>query len=172
MTHPLKALTLLLTLSLVFTVSSCGSSKKKSATGDDVSVSSSDMVASDVDRELNADSDSGKTGPLQTVNFAYNSASLSSDTKSKLRAAATFLKSASSVEVQVEGHCDERGGVQYNLALGERRAKAVRNYLVALGVSGSRVSTISFGKERPVAFGHDESAWSQNRRGNFVVTAK
>ncbi len=172
MTHPLKALTLLLTLSLALTVSSCGSSKKKSATGDDVNVSATDMDASDVDLELNADSDSGKTGPLQTVNFAYNSASLSSATKDRLRAAATFLKAATSVEVQVEGHCDERGGVQYNLALGERRAKAVRNYLVALGVSGSRISTISFGKERPVAFGHDESAWSQNRRGNFVVTAK
>ena len=104
--------------------------------------------------------------------ISFCSASLSSATKDKLRAAATFLKAASSVEVQVEGHCDERGGVQYNLALGERRAKAVRNYLVALGVSGSRISTISFGKERPVAFGHDESAWSQNRRGNFVITAK
>lgn len=173
MTHPLKGLTLFLLLALSLVVSSCGSSKKKTATGDDVSVSSTDdMDASDVDLELNADSDSGKTGPLKTVYFGYNSANLSSDTKDRLRAAATFLKTATSVEVQVEGHCDERGGVQYNLALGERRAKAVRNYLVALGVSGSRVSTISFGKERPVSFGHDESAWGQNRRGNFVITAK
>ena len=172
MTHPLKSLTLVLTLALSLVVSSCGSSKKKTAAGDDVSVSSTDMDSSDVDLELNADSDSGKTGPLKTVYFDYNSANLSSDTKDRLRAAATFLKTTTSVEVQVEGHCDERGGVQYNLALGERRAKAVRNYLVALGVSGSRVSTISFGKERPVSFGHDESAWGQNRRGNFVITAK
>jgi peptidoglycan-associated lipoprotein len=172
MTHPLKALMLVLTLSMSLVVTSCGSSKKKSAAGDDSVSSMSTEDMKDVDLELNADSDSGKTGPLKTVYFAFNSAALTSATKDKLRTAATFLKTMDSVEVQVEGHCDERGGVQYNLALGERRAKAVRNYLVALGVSGSRISTISFGKERPVAFGHDESAWSQNRRGNFVITAK
>ncbi len=76
------------------------------------------------------------------------------------------------MKVQVEGHCDERGGVQYNLALGENRAKAVKEYLSGLGVESGRVTTISYGKERPVAFGHDEEAWGQNRRGNFVVTAK
>ena len=72
----------------------------------------------------------------------------------------------------IEGHCDERGGVQYNLALGEKRAMAVKQYLVSMGVNSSRVSTISFGKERPVSFGHEEASWSKNRRANFVVTAK
>lgn len=173
MTHPLKALTLLLTITMALSISSCASKKKTAAAGDDVSVSSDmDGNYDDLNLELNADSDSGKTGPLRTVYFAYNSAALTSEAKERLAVAAKFLKSKSSVEVQVEGHCDERGGVQYNLALGERRAKTVRNYLIALGVSRSNISTISFGKERPVAFGHDDGAWSQNRRGNFVITAK
>ena len=89
-----------------------------------------------------------------------------------MQANADFLKSNTKVDIQVEGHCDERGGRQYNLALGERRAKAVRDYLVALGVESKRISTISYGNERPISEGHDESAWSKNRRANFVVTAK
>ena len=83
-----------------------------------------------------------------------------------------FLKANAALKIQVEGHSDERGGVQFNLALGEKRAKTVREYLVAQGVSEGRISIISFGKERPVAFGHDETAWSKNRRANFLVTTK
>lgn len=122
--------------------------------------------------ELNGDSDSNSAGGLQTVYFDFNSSALTSSTKTAMKANAEFLKAAPSVDVQVEGHCDERGGRQYNLALGERRAKAVRDYLVALGVESKRITTISYGNERPVAEGHDESAWSKNRRANFVVTAK
>ena len=85
---------------------------------------------------------------------------------------AEFLKTNASVKVQVEGHCDERGSVQFNLALGEKRAKSVRDYLVAQGVASGRVTIISLGKEKPVSFGHDEESWSKNRRGNFVVTGK
>jgi len=122
--------------------------------------------------ELNGDSDSNKAGALKTVYFDFNSAVLRSDTKDTLKGNADFLKANATVEVQVEGHCDERGSVQYNIALGEKRAMAVKQYLTSLGVQGKRITTISFGKERPIAFGHDEGAWSQNRRGNFVVTAK
>ncbi|MCO4793269.1 MAG: peptidoglycan-associated lipoprotein Pal [Bacteriovoracaceae bacterium] len=161
----------LLTLLLSLALAGCGTTKKKAAGGGDVDMGSDGgSDASEV--ELNADSDSGKAGGLRTVFFAYDSATLNSSTRSQLQKNVNFLKANGSVEVQVEGHCDERGGVQYNLALGERRAKAVKDYMVAMGVSSSRVSTISFGKERPVSFGHDESAWSQNRRANFVVTAK
>lgn len=122
--------------------------------------------------ELNGDSDNSKAGGLKTVYFGFDSSNLDSDVKETLKANAEFLKTNASVDVQVEGHCDERGGRQYNLALGERRAKAVRDFLVALGVDSKRISTISYGSERPKAEGHDESAWSQNRRANFVVTAK
>ena len=122
--------------------------------------------------ELNGDSDNGKAGGLQTIFFGFDSSNLEADTKSTLEANANYIKSNTNVDVQVEGHCDERGGRQYNLALGERRAKAVRDYLVALGVESKRISTISYGSERPKVEGHDEAAWSQNRRANFVITAK
>ncbi len=122
--------------------------------------------------ELKGDSDSGTAGGLATVYFGFDSSNLGNDAKATLKANAEFLKANASVDIQVEGHCDERGGIQYNLALGERRAKAVRDYLVALGVAKKRVSVISYGKEKPVAFGHDEGAWNKNRRANFVVTAK
>ncbi|MBY0515988.1 MAG: peptidoglycan-associated lipoprotein Pal [Bacteriovoracaceae bacterium] len=122
--------------------------------------------------ELKGDSDSGTAGGLQTVYFGFDSSNLGSDAQTTLKANAEFLKTNASVDIQIEGHADERGGIQYNLALGERRAKAVRDYLVALGVAKKRVAIISYGKEKPVAFGHEEGAWSKNRRANFVVTAK
>ena len=113
--------------------------------------------------------DSGRAGALNTVYFAFDSSALSTSTRRTLSANAEFLKNNPKASIQIEGHCDERGGVQYNLALGERRAMAVRNYLSALGISTSRMSTISYGKERPLAFGHDEESWSKNRRANFVI---
>lgn len=168
----LKNLFLLALVSLTLVVSGCGSKKKKATKTDDQPVVAASDNQGDDDISLNADSDSGKAGPLQSVYFAFNSATLNGDTKAALDNNAQFLKGKGNVEVSIEGHCDERGGVQYNLALGEKRAKAVRDYLVALGIDSKRMTTISFGKERPVAFGHDEAAWSKNRRANFVITAK
>ena len=79
------------------------------------------------------------------------------------------MKQYTNVSITVEGHCDERGTREYNLALGERRATAVKNFLVALGVDANRIATISYGKERPDALGHNEAAWAQNRRGVTAV---
>lgn len=165
----LKTLSLIIALAIGLT--SCGSSSKKStSSSSDDSSMGTDMGSEGLNFELNGDSDSGKAGSLRTVYFDFNSANLGSETRSALDANAEALKSNSNVKVQIEGHCDERGGVQYNLALGEQRAKAVRQYLISAGVSSSQMSTISFGKERPVSFGHDEMSWSKNRRANFVVT--
>ncbi|MBM3599106.1 MAG: peptidoglycan-associated lipoprotein Pal [Alphaproteobacteria bacterium] len=86
-----------------------------------------------------------------------------------LQKQAAWLKTYPNVTLTVEGHCDERGTREYNLALGERRATAVKNYLVALGINANRVRTISYGKERPAVLGSNEAAWSQNRRGVSVV---
>lgn len=122
--------------------------------------------------ELNGDSDSLRAGNLQTVYFNYDSSDLTSSVIESLEANAQFLKDNPAVEVQIEGHCDDRGGIQYNLALGEKRAKSVKQYLEALGVESGRISTISYGKERPKAFGSEESSWSQNRRANFVIMSK
>ena len=103
------------------------------------------------------------------VFFAFDSSELSSTARTTLQRAATWMNDNRGAEVTIEGHADERGTREYNLALGERRATAVKNYLVALGVSASRVDTISYGKERPAVLGSNESAWAQNRRGVITV---
>ena len=145
-------------------------SKKPNNNPDSLAGSNGDNTG--LSLELKGDSDSGTAGGLQTVYFGFDSSSLDGSSRDSAQANADFLKANASVEVQIEGHCDERGGIQYNLALGERRAKAVRDFIVASGVSAKRVNIISYGKEKPVAFGHEEAAWGKNRRANFVVTAK
>jgi len=104
------------------------------------------------------------------VFYALNKSNLSSAARATLEKQAAWLKKYGGVKVTVEGHADERGTREYNLALGERRANSAKDFLVALGVSPNRVKTISYGKERPVALGHDESSWSQNRRGVTTVS--
>lgn len=104
------------------------------------------------------------------VFFETDSSVITSEGQAVLQQQAEWLKSHSNVNVQVEGHADERGTREYNLALGERRATATKNYLVTVGVSSNRITTTSFGKERPAVLGNDESAWSQNRRAVTVIT--
>jgi peptidoglycan-associated lipoprotein len=89
-----------------------------------------------------------------------------------LNADAEILKAYPTWAVTLEGHCDERGTAEYNLALGDRRALAAKNYLVSLGISGDRIRTVSYGKEFPFDPGHDEAAWAQNRRAHFMLTSK
>jgi peptidoglycan-associated lipoprotein len=103
------------------------------------------------------------------VFFTLNESNVSSEARATLDRQAAWLKKYSSVSVTVEGHCDERGTREFNLALGDRRATAVKNYLVAAGINASRVKTISYGKERPAVLGSNEQAWAQNRRGVTVV---
>ena len=104
-----------------------------------------------------------------TVYFAFDKYDLSSDAQSVLRRQAQWLNTYGNTTITVEGHCDERGTREYNLALGERRANSVKNYLVALGVSASRIQTISYGKERPAVLGSNEAAWAKNRRAVTVI---
>jgi len=106
------------------------------------------------------------------VFFEYNSSELTADAQHTLDRQVAWLKQYGKLNVTVEGHCDERGTREYNLALGERRAAAAKKYLVAAGIPAGRVSTISYGKERPAVVGDDESAWSQNRRAVTVVTGQ
>ena len=110
--------------------------------------------------------------PLADVGFDYDSAALSADAQSTLDEHADTLKTYGSMTILIEGHCDERGTVEYNLALGERRANVAYNYLVSLGINASRLKTISYGKEFPLDPGHNEAAWTRNRRGHFEITAK
>jgi peptidoglycan-associated lipoprotein len=106
---------------------------------------------------------------LQTVYFQYDSADLEMDAQATLRQNADVIGRYADVRIQIQGHCDERGSEEYNLALGDRRARSIFDYLVNLGVNPSRMSTITFGEERPVDPGHDEAAYAKNRRGEFVA---
>ena len=106
---------------------------------------------------------------IRDVFFAFDDYALSEEARTILAADAKLLGESKSVKVTIEGHCDERGTVEYNLALGEKRALGAKNYLVNYGIDGSRISIISYGKERPFNSGHDEEAWAQNRRAHFVV---
>jgi peptidoglycan-associated lipoprotein len=116
--------------------------------------------------------DLNRSSPLKPVFFGLDTAEIDNDGRAVLDADAAILKQHSTWALTIEGHCDERGTAEYNLALGERRAVAARAYLVSLGISADRLRTVSYGKEFPFDAGHDESAWSKNRRAHFVITAK
>lgn len=111
-------------------------------------------------------------GVLVDVQFGYDSADLSAEARAALERNAAWLNRYPTVRVLIEGHCDERGTVEYNLALGEGRARAVQDYLVRLGVSGDRLQIISYGKEFPLDPGHDETAWRRNRRGHLEIIGR
>jgi len=108
-------------------------------------------------------------GLIRDPFFSYDEATLSSDAQSALTSSASWLKTNPTYNLLVEGHCDERGTEQYNLALGDRRASIVRDYLVTLGVDTARIRTVSYGEERPFDPGHNEAAWAKNRRAHLVL---
>ncbi|NOZ12654.1 MAG: peptidoglycan-associated lipoprotein Pal [Acidobacteria bacterium] len=109
---------------------------------------------------------------LQDVYFDFDKSALTGATRDELAKHAEWLKAHPSVKIVIEGHCDERGTEQYNMALGDRRATSVKNYLISLGISPDRMRTISYGELRPKVKGHGEWAWSQNRRCHFVIVEK
>jgi peptidoglycan-associated lipoprotein len=116
--------------------------------------------------------DLNRSTPLKPVFYDYDSAELSPEAQSTLNESAALLKKYPNWAVTIEGHCDERGTAEYNLALGERRAVAARAYLMSLGISADRLRTVSYGKEFPFEAAHDEAAFSKNRRAHFVITGK
>jgi peptidoglycan-associated lipoprotein len=109
-------------------------------------------------------------GPLADIRFDLDSSTLSDAARQTLGQHAAWLKAHAGARVTIEGHCDDRGTVEYNLALGEHRARAARDYLASLGVASGRLHTVSFGKEKPLDTGSGEAAWARNRRAHFVVT--
>jgi peptidoglycan-associated lipoprotein len=116
--------------------------------------------------------DINKNSPFQPVFFRLDSSDVDTTGQQALNANAEILKKYPSWVITIEGHADERGTAEYNLALGERRAMSARTYLVSLGISGDRLRTVSYGKEFPFDPGHDEAAWAKNRRAQFVLTSK
>jgi peptidoglycan-associated lipoprotein len=109
---------------------------------------------------------------LKDIHFEFDKYDIRPGDAAILKGNAEVLKKYHKVKIQIEGHCDERGTNEYNLALGERRANSTKNYLLSLGVSPERVSTISYGEERPSDPGHTEEAWAKNRRAHTIITAK
>jgi peptidoglycan-associated lipoprotein len=107
---------------------------------------------------------------IKDVYFDYDKSDIRPDQQSSVQADITFLQQHSNISLTIEGHCDERGSTEYNLALGDNRASAVKNALVAGGVSADRVKTVSYGKEKPFCTEHNEQCWQQNRRGHFVYS--
>jgi peptidoglycan-associated lipoprotein len=116
--------------------------------------------------------DLNRSAPLKPVFFGLDSADLDDEGRAAASANAEVLKKYPTWVVTIEGHCDERGTAEYNLALGERRATVVKTYLTSLGIAPDRVRTVSYGKEFPFNPGHTEDAWAQNRRGHFVITSR
>ena len=162
---------------LVLFVAACATKPKDSA---DSSGSGSSSSGSEVSSEgtITETSGSGIVSGSQEdlivnvgdrVFFGYDSSDLDSDALELLQDQVAWLKQNSDVTITIEGHCDERGTREYNLALGEKRAQAVKNYLIGLGINPDRVSTISYGKERPAVVGSNDGAWAQNRRSVTLV---
>jgi peptidoglycan-associated lipoprotein len=166
---PFVALGLL--LSLVGT--GCSTKKKGVGEGDDVAKLSDQELAGAGSLERNkAGLNPTEGGPLADVPFAFDSSELDETARQTLRANSDWLKDNSKAKVEIEGHCDERGTVEYNLALGAKRARAAKDYLVTLGVAADRLTTISYGEELPLCREHDEACWQRNRRAHFVVLAE
>tara|TARA_B100001123_G_C14825871_1_gene834144 strand:+ start:155 stop:664 length:510 start_codon:yes stop_codon:yes gene_type:complete len=164
---------ILLTIILAGFISAC--STTKDAADSAGSGSSGDFNTSTAsDEESGAEIVPGSQEDLivnvgDRVFFDYDSAELDADAQELLQDQVAWIKQHN-VSVTIEGHCDERGTREYNLALGEKRAQSVKNYLISLGVSSGKVSTISYGKERPAVVGSNDGAWSQNRRSVTIVT--
>ena len=160
---------------LILFVSACATKPKDAA---DASGSGSTSSDSSVEGSITETAGSGIVSGSQEdlivnvgdrVFFGYDSSDLDSDALELLQDQVAWLKQNSDVTVTIEGHCDERGTREYNLALGEKRAQAVKNYLIGLGINPDRVSTISYGKERPAVVGSNDGAWAQNRRSVTIV---
>jgi len=158
-----KTLSVLVAVTLMIVASGCGN---KATVPDDEAIPSAGLDS------ISGSSDNGDALGLKTINFEYDSFSLTSSAKSTLQGNINIMKATLNARIEIEGHCDERGSIQYNIALGEKRANSVRSYLVDRGISGDRLSIISFGEEKPIDDGHNDTAWSKNRRANFVIVAK
>lgn len=149
----------------------CSSKKKGAGAGADGSGIDEKGIdtSGSLERYKSGQNPAGEGGPLKDVRFGFDSYELDEGSRGVLRDNADWLKENSREKVEVEGHCDERGTVEYNLALGAKRARATKDYLVTLGITSDRLTTISYGEELPLCTDHTEECWAKNRRAHFVV---
>jgi peptidoglycan-associated lipoprotein len=120
------------------------------------------------DHEFSVDKDGNLEFKAEIVYFAFDDASLTPEGMARLDAIAAYMKTNTKEKLKVEGHCDDRGSIEYNLALGQRRAESVRKYLETIGIGADRLQAVSFGSEKPAVVGQGEEAWSKNRRAEFA----
>jgi peptidoglycan-associated lipoprotein len=166
-------------------LSACSAKKPRTAAGPPAAASSSTAAATSVAppaaSQPSVAGDEVLTGDLATLNrrgylkdafFDYDRADLRDDARTALANDAQWLTKYPNAKILIEGHCDERGTEEYNMTLGDRRANATREYLASMGVSASRIATVSYGKERPFCSQETEQCWQENRRGHFLITAK
>jgi peptidoglycan-associated lipoprotein len=188
--NPRRFLAIALAALCPLLLASCGGKKRGPAvaTGADATGSgTSDTGGQAVDegsgiRTVDADSaegadfavsdPDGQGGPLEDIHFALDQSDLTDQARATLERNSQWMRSHAAAKVRVEGHCDERGTVEYNLALGERRARVAFDYLASLGVAADRMKSVSYGKEIPVCQQSNEDCWSRNRRDHFAVTGK
>jgi peptidoglycan-associated lipoprotein len=169
-----KAMTMAIAgVAVMLVVASCSSKKPAPVGGDNpnangIGENTSNGSGSDLDKWEQGTV--GRGGPLSDIHFGYNDYTINDQDGSVLKSNASWLQAHPQTKVQVEGYCDERGSEEYNIALGAKRAEAGKDYLATLGISDTRMSTISYGKELPLCTEHDESCWSQNRRDHFSVS--
>lgn len=164
----------LLFVTVALGIAGCSSKKPPAAagTGQNAGGLGSENLGANGQSSLNKFSSGGSLGgegPLADIHFGYNDYTVSTQDGEVLKKNAQWLQEHSSARVQIEGHCDERGSEEYNIALGARRAQAAKDYLETLGIPADRMSTISYGKELPLCTEHNEDCWAQNRRDHFVV---
>lgn len=164
---------ILISLMVFAVLSGCSSAKKNENVSNETTASGgSEKVDSSAMNFAANGSDSGSIQGLQTVHFEYDKATLTSTEQQKLAGNAAWLKQNAGANMLIEGHCDQRGSIEYNLSLGERRANTVKQMLKKLGVAANRLTTTSFGKEKLLATGESEEEMTKNRRANFVPTKK
>jgi peptidoglycan-associated lipoprotein len=165
-----RVLVLLLVVALAVVVVGCGGSKSVEDEPTDIEEAPVVEPPEEVEKPVVREEPKEIPMPeLRDVFYAFDKYNLTAESKRSLEDNSSELKRATDATIIIEGHCDERGTKSYNLALGEKRAKAARDYLISLGVRGSRITIISYGKERPFDPGHNEAAWSKNRRAHFVI---
>lgn len=158
----------ILLLTIVVLLSACSSKKSENQL-----LSEQDPAAIGQEESLESKSigimEGRTTGPMLPVYFSFDSYSIRGDQTPRMKVNADYLKDEQDVKIRIEGNCDPRGTREYNLALGEKRALSAKKYLINLGVASDRIATVSLGEEKILLHGHDEMAWAQNRRDDFVV---
>ena len=158
----------ILLLTIIVLLSSCSAKKTEDAV-----LPEQDPAALGQEESLESKSigimEGRTTGPMLPVYFGFDSYSIRGDQVPRMKVNADYLKDEQDVKIRIEGNCDPRGTREYNLALGEKRAQGAKKYFINLGVASDRISTVSLGEEKILLHGHDEMAWAQNRRDDFVV---